>query len=518
MTTRYNRRDFLKRVSLATTATMISPYVMASQNKEFDCVVLGAGMAGITAAKRLTDVSRGYRPLNVLVLEGSGNIGGRIVTRDLVYNGQKLKVEVGAEYLHREPNDIPLGEEINKLGVQHIVIPKRKQGLMYHPGFTNKPLKNFSEASKDWGRMNALRIFRRISKVNGEDMSAKEFLEHYDYNGLSYDFGSIILTGHVPASLEELSVGGFNSDNLLHQLREKNDHQFVEGFSSLVEKMADGLDIRLDERVEKIEYGSEGVTLYTSNGKEYHTKTCINTCSVGMLKSGEIEFSPELPSEKQDALGCLNSGPVSKVILQFDRKFWPKEASILMRIDKGRRSGRSYFPHHQGEEGKPPMLTAFFAGDDSTRVRRKNNQRALRDICSDLDAMFPEEAPVLDLLTKSVQPIRKNWVDDSFAHGGYSFQSANQPKHIYSQGARKLLADGRETPGLFWAGEATTISRLTQPTGVHGAHTSGLRAAEEVLHYLTNQQILDPKVAIRRVEIRYETAIKKRNRHTHLRR
>ena len=102
--------------------------------------------------------------------------------------------------------------------------------------------------------------------------------------------------------------------------------------------------------------------------------------------------------------------------------------------------------------------------------------------------MFPIASPTFARLAQStggqLSYLRKQWMDDPFAHGGNSYLAVGAPSSTVSvQTARKILASAAQTRPVFWAGEATETAQ--QPASVHGAHMSGLRAAFEIGTYLT---------------------------------
>ena len=93
------------------------------------------------------------------------------------------------------------------------------------------------------------------------------------------------------------------------------------GYRQLVEWLAAGLDVRLDEPVVAIESTQDGVTVATTNGVHVGSHGIV-TVPLGVLKTGSIEFTPGLPAAKLAAIDALGFGHFEKVALRFDQAFW----------------------------------------------------------------------------------------------------------------------------------------------------------------------------------------------------
>ncbi|KAG1700495.1 Lysine-specific histone demethylase 1 3 [Nymphon striatum] len=90
-----------------------------------------------------------------------------------------------------------------------------------------------------------------------------------------------------------------------------------EGYGTLVSQMGAKIPVKLNSPVSKIDWSGSGVTAETPNGK-IRAKCCVITTSPGVLNSGAIEFSPNLPDWKQQAIENLPMGLLAKIALEFD--------------------------------------------------------------------------------------------------------------------------------------------------------------------------------------------------------
>jgi monoamine oxidase len=169
-----------------------------------------------------------------------------------------------------------------------------------------------------------------------------------------------------------------------------------------------------------------------------------------------------LTPEKGRALEQLGSGPVTKIILRFDRPFWPAN---LERVSTPLHP-RFFWRTGAGRNHERPVLTVYTGASAARALNRLGPKGAIRAVTADLRAIFglPRDPAVVAFRFV-------DWSADPFAGLGYSFV---RPGGV---GARALLAAPTEGV-LFWAGEATNPAR---PATVHGAVESGIRAAQEVL-------------------------------------
>ncbi|OOP55506.1 MAG: hypothetical protein AYP45_14295 [Candidatus Brocadia carolinensis] len=170
--------------------------------------------------------------------------------------------------------------------------------------------------------------------------------------------------------------------------------------------------------------------------------------------------------------------------IRFVEKFWPDEVFIINYPGKNREAGRTYFNQYftDRKNKKPPVLIAYLNGVDDMKMRGLSDKEALGRICNDLRKVFSKDCTYLKPdLVRGFH--RKQWIDDPFALGGFSYLKYLRSSPVPVEEARQIYAapDG----SLFWAGEATVLKKtLLQPSSVPGAHNTGLVAAQEVRKFL----------------------------------
>lgn len=414
-----------------------------------DVVVVGAGAAGIAAARGLRAAGR-----DVMILEARGRVGGRIwTTLDLA----PFPVELGAEYIHGEhvvtrrwlqefgldAVDARRGEGWWAFAGGKLLDPKAFAALM-----PSHPFDDLCDAASAWGSApatmeTALRVWARRNATSQLETAW----------GL-WNSAACVDRG---ADLEHLGV-----DTLLEATYpEDGDENFrvSGGYSSMLERAASPLDVRLDTPVRAVEWSDHGATVH-SGSIMIACQHVVVTLPLGVLKAGVVLFNPPLPDWKRDAVERLGVGHVDTVVLVFDAPFWPEAmGGLFTDLD-----AQSWLVPGWGWGQRVPVLRALMGGRAAERFETTPDPvaKAVRE----LEMVFG-----VGLAGRLRKGLFAGWGTDPWARTGYSYVPPG------GRGLRAALAEpvGRV---LFFAGEATHVVR---PGTVHGAIESGERAATEVL-------------------------------------
>jgi monoamine oxidase len=134
---------------------------------------------------------------------------------------------------------------------------------------------------------------------------------------------------------------------------------FPQGYDALAHGLAQALDVRLNHVVSKIEHGEQGVTVTTNRG-EFEADQVVVTLPLGVLKRHALEFSPTLPTRKQQAIERLGMNVLNKVYLRFPAAFWREDDTDWI----------GYIAENKGEwaealnihHTRQPILLLFNAG------------------------------------------------------------------------------------------------------------------------------------------------------------
>jgi monoamine oxidase len=417
-----------------------------------DVLIIGAGAAGLAAARSLVDAG-----VDVTVLEARDRIGGRAWTS---YELASHPIELGAEFIHGE--NVATWQYIKRFGLTTIdptpflnVRALIGDRMLVQGDYLREP-----NALLVW-RMHALAEER--AKLGLPDASvtdaARASQSFFDREPTDIDMRlwTSQVAQYYGADLDELGTGGlleatYDGDGTLLQFR------VVEGYSALWAKLAEGIDVRLSTPVERIEWSADGAAVI-ANGETFEAKKVIVTLPLALLKENAIAFAPALPAEKLAAITALGAGFTAKVVLRFDEAFWPAEASFMFTTG----DSQLFWRPGIGRPDEQPVLTAFFGGRAVRTFRESGDASALA--LKDLERMFG-----MKLGARLQQASFIDWPADPWARMGYSFMPAG------ATGMRDVLAEPLEAT-LYFAGEATNRVR---PATVHGAIESGLRAAREV--------------------------------------
>lgn len=400
-----------------------------------DVIVIGAGAAGVAAARTLSAASR-----RVIVLEARDRIGGRVYTD---YNFGPFPVERGAEFLHgRNSRGRELARELGLTHVEALSIRKIHTAI---DGRVRHVLSWFLTTPASWSFLATLFSMWRLS-ADGKapDASLAEVAAEASPEVRLLVEAICNSAGTDAHALSTREVGRI----MRHGEETEGDFRVREGYGRLIESLARGLDVRLSTPAHVIEWSEREVRV-----DALRARAAVITLPISLLQGGALRFVPELPPQKLAAIEALKMAPALKVLLRFRERFWPEDASALLMEG----APPVVWPPQKGE----PLLIAFatgsravaLAGDPITRTLETLSRAFGRDIAGLLTA-----SDVMD------------WTAEPWTRGGYS----SVPPHV--SGAREQLAV--PVRSLHFAGEATD---LIGPATVSGALRSGERAAREIL-------------------------------------
>ncbi len=443
-------RSTLPPISPSQTPQTTPPF--DSRPRQADILVIGAGMAGLSAAHRLQKQGR-----SVILLEARHRIGGRVWTDTSL----GLPLDLGASWIHGIHGN-PLTKLADAAGAQRIVTDYENTILYDTNGM------RLSEAN----RQETERLFEELTaqiaawQNNFEnDTSLQAAIDRWIADKRLSESAIRRLLFMVNTSIEheyaadvkDLSLYWFDSAGEYSG----DDVIFPGGYSQLSNFLAQGLDIRLGHLVQVIETDSKGVKAHTRQGI-FHAKRAIVTLPVGVLQREAVQFIPKLPASKKKALAGLGFGVLNKVYLQFPHVFWDTNAHLLNYISA--QKGRWCEWLNLAALTGAPILLAFNAGEYGLDIEARSDKEIITEAISTLQIIYGKTLPAPQgwLITR--------WRRDPLSGGSYSSLRPGADPQIYASLAEPVNGQ------LFFAGEAT---HSKHPATVHGAYLSGLRAAEE---------------------------------------
>ncbi|GAB4531725.1 MAG: FAD-dependent oxidoreductase [Roseibium sp.] len=447
-----SRRSFLRRLVSSIIGPSLSiPLAYPSAAGPGRVVVVGAGIAGLAAARRLAE-----QGVPVTVLEARNRIGGRLWTdRSL-----GVPLDLGASWIH--------GTRANPI---------------------TDLARRFSQPLFDWDYDDA-----EIVDLTGNDGRLEDELDALE--GTLEDRTSRTAPGPGGPSVED-AVGRILQDGSLAPLTRAEIYALVvhlveleyaadrdelalaaleeggafaggdailpNGYDRLALGLSEGLDVQLGQPVDTLAYSAGGVTL-KAGAQTLEADCALVTVPLGVLKAERIAFDPPLPDRKRRAVEVLGMGLLNKIYLSFAGPVPDLDVLNLIRVSERPRA----FPFWINLDAplERPVLGVLNAGSFARELESLGNSGRVAAAHDALETMFDGDLPEL------AAGISTAWASDPWALGSYSFLTTDA---AFSD--RKALAEP-VLDRVFFAGEATSSD---YPATVHGAYLSGLAAAGDIL-------------------------------------
>jgi len=434
-------------------------------------IVVGAGMAGLVAARLLHD--SGFK---VTVLEARERLGGRTWTDDRL--GAPL--DLGGSWVHGVDGN-PLTLWCEKIGVKLVenqgdrlliddrATAKTREGQRKRAILGRAAFKTAIEWSSWKSKM--------LTAARGpRSISVKDAVEHLLHAPWLPEVDRLVVATFVEMSegvqgapWEAIAVEEwFPTEGLERNAQPKG------GFHQLIDDAAAGLDVRLGTPVQRLAWSEAGVSATLKSGETIAADRAVVTVPLGLLRAGLPLLDPLPPLDQQIAIGRLGygAGVLGKVYLRFPRRFWPEQPKWFGRLPDGPDSRGTFntFVSHMDETGLP-ILLSFANGATAARLDRSASDAEVAEVAMrSLRKMFGNDIPAPEAIAFP------RWLSDPWSQGGYSYPgvgSATEDRHIH---ARTL---GNR---VYFAGEAT---EPVEYGTVHAALWSAEQSAEALFAVAT---------------------------------
>ena len=439
--------------------------------EKHDVVIIGAGAAGLAAAKTLSSAG-----LDVCVLEARDRIGGRIHTHH--DPAADVPIELGAEFVHGRPP-----ETLN---------------LVRQSGISTEPVQGERWCS-DNGRLHACEYLddefdQVLGKLppqgSGPDQSFADFVK--SLTGISAGTRKHVcayIEGFEAAYPDRISAQALARENQAsEEIEGYRSFRILNGYRALLSPLVQGksadFPIRLNTVVRQVKWSRDSIDITAQDASgEHHVyaRKAIVTLPLAVLQArpgemGAVAFVPELKS-KRSALDQLEMGPVIRVMLRFRERFWER---IEADTKSGKRSLSEMSFLHSDDPvfptwwstmpRKTPILTAWSAGPHCSTLAFQDQATIVSHALDTLSRLMGMDRAELDRLLEA--HYLHDWQADPFSRGAYSWAK------VGGVGAAAELARPLDFT-LFFAGEATDSNGHNGT--VHAALESGYRAAQEVM-------------------------------------
>jgi monoamine oxidase len=410
-------------------------------------IIIGAGISGLAAAKKLKD--KGF---SVIVLESQDKIGGRIRTdRSL-----GIAFDEGASWIHG-PKGNPITNLVSQAGaITYLTDDDNLQvfdntGTAYSDSFLDAQYTQFENA------LNAVRnagtqnqsfqaVFNSLFPTQANNRLWKYMLSAY----LEFDTGG---------DISKLSSKFFDDD----EAYSGKDLIVTNGFDKVTDFLAQDLDIRLNTRVTNINYSNTKVAI-TANGNSIEADYVIVSVPLGVLKNNSITFTPSLPTNKINAIAKINIGNVNKFLLVWDTHFWDTNLQYIGYTPDIKGKFNYYLNIKKFTPANGLMTFAF--GDYATVTESMTDSEIINEIMLNLKSIYGNSIP------NPTNFSRTKWGKNINSFGAYSYPTNGSTSADFGTLANEV------SNKIFFAGEHT--EREYRGT-VHGAYLSGIREAEKII-------------------------------------
>ena len=444
--------DTLKTIPLV----LLAPNLFASYSKVDDItnpngktvLIIGAGISGLAAAKKLKD--KGF---TIIVLEAQEKIGGRIRTD----RSMGIAFDEGASWIHG-PNGNPITKLASQAGAKTDLTDDDNlavfdnNGTAYSDAFLDSQYTQFENALNAVRRAGTKRqsfqtIFNSLYPTQANNRLWKYMLSAY----LEFDTGG---------DISKLSSKYFYDDEAFPG----KDVIVTNGYDKVANLLGQGLDIRLNSRVIEINYNATK-SLVKVNENSIEADYVIVSVPLGVLKNNSISFQPSLPASKLSAIQNIQMGNVNKFLFIWDTPFWDTNIQYIGYTPetKGKfnylMNMKKFLPTING-------LMTFAYGDYATVTETMTDAQIKNEVMAQLKTIYGNSIP------NPTNMLRTKWGQNINTFGAYSFATNGTTSADFETMAIEI------NNKLFFAGEHT---ERDYRASVHGAYLSGIREADKII-------------------------------------
>jgi monoamine oxidase len=344
----------------------------------YDVIIVGAGLAGLSAAKELQHLGR-----SVLILEANNRIGGRAYVGSI--GNDKVPIDYGGAWIHGVPTN-PLTGLVDSMGFS------RQRTELNLPYFINgrqagdEEKKVFDHALEEYEDAVTLAARSVEDQRALSEFACSEYKSHVPRKEICRDLQRRIPFSRISV-LSDLCHGPVRSPGQFCRMADKalrvtsdvakdyvpqarefrdilpllianagplesaaelgrtsavdgahfeagEDDLIDKGIGAFVEKLGEGLPVCRNSPVTEVDYSGDGVKVSVGD-RVFEGANALVTVSVGVLKKKKIAFRPELPKRKLQAIDTLQMGNMQKVIVPLNRDIFPNEPKNAWALYEG---------------------------------------------------------------------------------------------------------------------------------------------------------------------------------------
>jgi monoamine oxidase len=435
-----SRRSFL---AAGAGAASMPVWGSLSPAAETDVAIVGAGAAGIAAARRIQALGR-----RAVLLEAADRIGGRCITETSSFG---IPFDPGAHWL-RGPDRNPVAKLVIGTGLDLYPAPPGQKMRIGRRNAREGELEEYlsmvvraRRAIEDGARKADVSCAQVMPKDLGEWQPSVEF------------FLAALAFGK---DFNELSVV-----DVSRAAEREADAYCRQGFGALLAKLADGLNVQLASPVTRISTQPRGgFTIDTGKGA-LQARAVIVTVSTNVLAEGKLGFSMGAPKRHMDAAGRLRLGTYERIALEIPgNPFGLARDDLIFEKADGKRTA-ALLANVSGS----PLAYVDVAGSFGRELASKGPREMTAFAIEWLDKLFGADVKKAIKRTQATQ-----WMFSPHVMGSLSAAAPG------SQATRRILMEP-VFDRVYYAGEA---AHETLYGTVGGAWESGERAADAALKTL----------------------------------
>ena len=409
MSDKTDRRRFLKVLSAVSLGAVLTPNNLFAQKRKKSCVIIGAGLAGLSAAYKLKNAN-----WNITILEARDRIGGRVFSHSMPQN-PNLICELGAEWVGESHERI-------KTLCSDFKIPLQKHqfddyllqnGKVSRPGawgFSDAAKTAFEKVKANYANLTTL----QKNKLDRLDWWT--YLEKIGYSEDDLRLRDLMDSTDFGESIRHVSAFGALAEYAESSPKNEMDYKMTGGNSRLTAEFAKRIgaeNIKTNTLVTEINQSKGIVTVKTATDS-YRADAVICTAPTNSLL--KIKFNPPLASAQIEAAEKLIYARICKNSVLYENRFWRDENFSLVSDV----TSHFYFHSTQNQVGKEGILTSYAIGEKADILAAQSDERRLKIITNDLKD-FDEDAPKL---AKGITSYA--WQRDKYTDGAYALYRPGQ--------------------------------------------------------------------------------------------
>ena len=409
-------------------------------------LIVGAGISGLYSAYLLERVG-----IEVEIFEASNRVGGRILS---VEDDNGDFSELGAEVVYAP--QAPLMKLLKKLNISL----RRYNELSYF--YYKRTLYSENQLHHSKSLNAVIQAIDDIEDYKGAETSLTEYIRSLPFynsemdelvNAFACEYGTTAQNIDVKSlAFEETQWQGGEDEfccqqplNAVWQYFQDNIH----------------CNVYLNTQVKSITCLDNGISITDQNNHISFGDKVLVSVNLGILKSKDIQFTPPLPTNTLQAIDGIGIDAGLKIVMKFGSRWWPDD---LMTIEGGSICNE-YLASRNYDS---PALTGFIMGEKLKDVSSLSTESLTSQLLAELNKIFSHSMATTTFVSSQL----KNWGDDEFHKGAYSYASRNSPS------MRSALSESIDNK-LFFIGEACNTNG--HAATIHGA----METAEKVVKKLS---------------------------------